>query len=86
MAMVDCELMVGTVLIVFPECITCSSILISCFDIAFSLLLQILSACDNLCDWSYVAVLVKLLFHGLGKMDAGIGAATGVDGVDVGGT
>ena len=78
--------MAGVVLMGFPECMAAYlSLLISCFNIAFSSSLQVLSSCDNLHDWSCVAVLVTLLLHGLGKMDAGIGAATGVGGVDAGG-
>ena len=75
---VDSEVIVGVVLMVFPECIACFNLLISCFNLS----LQILSSCSNLHGWSCVKALVKLLVHGLGAMAAGFEAATDLEEVD----
>ena len=65
--MVDWEAMVGPVLMVFPECMDCFNLLISCFNLS----LRILSSCSILNDWSCVKALVKLLVL-LGATAAGI--------------
>ena len=70
--LVDWEAMVGPVLMVFPECMACFNLLISCFNLSF----WILSSCGNLKDWSCVKALVKLLVLGVGTMAAGIAAET----------
>ena len=79
--MVDWEAMVGLVLMVFPECMDCFNLLISCFNLSF----RILSSCSILNDWSCVKALVKLLVLGEGAMAVGIAVgpdlALGVDGV-----
>ena len=59
--------MVGLVLMVFPECIACFNLLISCLDLSF----LILSSWSNLKDWSGVEALVKLLALGVGTTAAG---------------
>ena len=65
--MVDWEAVVGLVLMVFPECMACFNLLISCFNLS----LRILSSCSNLNDWSSDKALVKLLVLGLGAMATG---------------
>ena len=82
MLIADWVAIVDVVLMVFPECMACFNLLISCFNRAFSLSLQILSSCSNLCDWSCVKALVKLLVLGLGAIAAGIEAGR-VDGAQV---
>ena len=69
--MVDCEAVVGLVLMVFPECIACFNLLISCFNLS----LRILSSCGNLKDWSNDKALVKLLVLGGGTIAVGIAVA-----------
>ena len=66
--MADWDVMVGLVLMVFPECMACFNLLISCLSLSF----QILSSCSNLKDWSCVKAPVKLLVLGVGTMAAGI--------------
>ena len=73
MVIADWEAIVGVVLMVFPECMACFNLLISCFNSAFSLSLQILSSCSNLHDWSCVKALVKLLVLGLEAIATGTG-------------
>ena len=65
---VEWEAMVGLVLMVFPECIACFNLLISCFNLSF----RILSSCSNLKDWSCVKALVKPFVLGVGTIAAGI--------------
>ena len=61
------EATVGLVLMVFPECIACFNLLISCLNLSF----LILSSWSNLKDWSCVKALVKLLVLGVGTIAAG---------------
>merc|ERR1712025_199212 len=70
--LVEWDPMVGLVLMVFPECIDCLSLLISCFNLSF----LIRSSCSILNDWSCVKALVKLLVL-LGATAAGIGSWVG---------
>ena len=65
---VDWEVIVGVVLMVFPECMACFNLLISCFNLS----LRILSSCSDLNDWSCDKALAKLLVLGVGTMGAGI--------------
>ena len=72
---VDCEAIVGQVLMVFPECRACVSLLISCLNLSF----LILSSWSNLKDWSCVRALVKLLVLGVGTIAAGTDPDTGLE-------
>ena len=67
--MVDWDVMVGLVLMMFPDCMACFNLLISCLNLSF----RILSSWSNLKDWSCVEALVKLLLVlGVGTIASGI--------------
>ena len=74
--MVNWEVAVGLVLMVFPECMACFNLLISCLNLSF----WILSSWSNLKDWSCFKALVKLLVLGVGTMKAGIDVETAPEG------